>query len=151
MAGGGGNEPNLTPLIDLFSVLIVFLLMTASWLQLDSLQVQVEQKAPPAPADAASPPPPPEEDKEKKVKLNLKLFSNKVVAQEDEQEMVFNSSQQNPGDPSLLLKLKEWKQKYPINNSIIISSDASASYGQLIRLYDFVVSSGWNEIGINPY
>ena len=44
MAGGGGNEPNLTPFIDLFSVLVCFLLMTAAWLQLESLQVQIEKK-----------------------------------------------------------------------------------------------------------
>jgi biopolymer transport protein ExbD len=36
MGGGGGHEPNLTPLIDLFSVLIVFLLLTAA---LDSVGV----------------------------------------------------------------------------------------------------------------
>lgn len=149
MAAGGGNEPNLTPLIDLFSVLIVFLLMTASWLQLESLQVQVDQK----PTPTETPPQPVADEKpndEKKIKLTLKLFSDRVIAQEDSTEFVFGASKKIPGDLPLLEKLKEWKQKYPDNN-IIISSDTTASYGQLIRLYDFVSSSGWSEIGINPY
>ena len=67
MSGGGGNEPNLTPLIDLFSVLIVFLLMTASWIQLDSLQVQVEQKAPSNPSEPISEPKPDEPPDKKSV------------------------------------------------------------------------------------
>lgn len=152
MAGGGGNEPNLTPLIDLFSVLIVFLLMTASWLQLESLQVQVEQKAPPSTTDNPPPvTPPQEEDKEKKVKLNLRLFADRVVAHEDEKETVYQATHEKPGDASLMSLLKDWKSRFPKNNNIIINTDSSASYGQLIRLYDFVVSSGWSEIGINPY
>ncbi len=148
MASGGGHEPNLTPLIDLFSVLIVFLLMTASWLQLESVQVQVEQKS--SSSEAPTPPPMAKNDDEKKVKLSLVLYSDRVVAQEDNLEVVFGASKKIPGSPKLLDKLKEWKQKYPTNN-IVISSESTASYGQLIRLYDFVSSSGWSEIGINPY
>jgi biopolymer transport protein ExbD len=45
MAGGGGSEPNLTPFIDLFSVLICFLLMTAAWLSLEAFPVQIEKAA----------------------------------------------------------------------------------------------------------
>lgn len=150
MAGGGGNEPNLTPLIDLFSVLIVFLLMTASWIQLESLQVQVEQKK-----TSEDPPSLPEEpvdlSSDKKTRLSVMLYSDRVIAKEDEIESVFGASIDTPGAPDLKRILEEWKRKYPENHSVIISTDASASYGQLIRLYDFVVSSGWSAVGISPY
>ena len=62
MAGGGGNEPNLTPFIDLFSVLICFLLMTAAWLQLESMQTNIEK----ATTSSAPSSPPPENKPEEK-------------------------------------------------------------------------------------
>ena len=152
-ASGGNHEPNLTPLIDLFSVLIVFLLMTASWLQLTSLQVQVEQKPP---SDNATKRDTENlqdknDENEKKVQLGLKLFRDKIISNENGSERVFSVFDLESSSSGLAFVLSSWKQKYPNKNTLVISTDASATYGQLIKVYDFAVASGWPEIGINPY
>lgn len=149
MAGGGGTEPNLTPFIDLFSVLICFLLMTAAWLQLESLQVQVEK----APSNAASPDPVAEleKPKEKKVKLSMKMYGDHVVASEDEKEVASINQAGDINKAQVASFLSGWKRKFPDRKDIVLNSDSSVTYGQLIRFYDLLVAEDWTDVGINPY
>ena len=85
MAAGGGNEPNLTPFIDLFSVLVCFLLMTAAWVQLESMPTSIEKTT------AGEPPatPPDQPPPEKKTALAISMFMDKVILKENEIENSF--------------------------------------------------------------
>lgn len=148
MAGGGGNEPNLTPFIDLFSVLICFLLMTAAWIQLESLPVQIEKAPTPTTTDSDSSPPP--EDK-KKVELSVRLFGDKILAKENENLIEIKNIAGIMDDSKVRLLLKMWRDKYPDKSDLVLYTDASVTYGQMIRVYDFLVSSEFKDVGINPY
>lgn len=151
MAGGGGNEPNLTPFIDLFSVLVCFLLMTAAWIQLESLQVQVDKKPPEPTASTEPSTPPPPEDKEKKIKLSVQLFADKIVAKEDDQEFTILNAADGVNKQELESLLTGWRQKYPLKKDLVLNTDASVTYGAMIRLYDLMVATDWPDIAINPY
>jgi biopolymer transport protein ExbD len=149
MAGGGGHEPNLTPLIDLFSVLIVFLLLTAAWTQLESFQVTLNEK-PKLNPDVESSTPPPEEPKEKKVKLAIEIYSNYLLAKEDEKETRF-SFEQEQIPPSFYDLISNWKKNAPKDQQISILSQMGSTYGQMIKIYDILQLTGWDNIAISPY
>ncbi len=149
MAAGGSNEPNLTPFIDLFSVLICFLLMTAAWIQLESVSVQVEKV--PAPNEAATDPlNPPDKPPLKKTKLTVFMYPVKIVLLEDEVETSFPNVSGSWDVTALRIKLADWRNKFPEKKDVILSSEAQVTYGQLIKMYDLLIQSDWPEVGINP-
>lgn len=150
MAAGGSNELNLTPFIDLFSVLICFLLMTAAWIELDSFQVQVEQK-PKVNADQSVDTPAPDESKKKEVQLSLHLQRAKIIAFEDETRSEFIINNLDLNSPELKTLLANWKARFTNQHRVVLHTAEQATYGQLIHLYDLLNYSGWTEIAINPY
>lgn len=148
MAGGGGNEPNLTPFIDLFSVLVCFLLMTAAWLQLDSLQVTIDKKPEPTSSEDATPPPP--EDNKKKINLSVFIYTDKIVVKENETEVKYPNTAEGIDRDSLASVLQKWRKKYPEKKDLVLNSEGTVPYGALIRTYDILIASDWPDIGINP-
>ncbi|NUN05285.1 MAG: biopolymer transporter ExbD [Bdellovibrio sp.] len=147
MSGGGGNEPNLTPFIDLFSVLICFLLMTAAWVQLESMPTSIEKtttsEAPPTEA------PPPVND-EKKVSLAVTVFKDRVVLKEDEIETVVPNLGGDVAKDRIQTLLGTWRQRFPKKKDVVLNTDASVLYGDMIKMYDLLVASDWPDVGINP-
>lgn len=149
MAGGGGSEPNLTPFIDLFSVLVCFLLMTTAWLQLESIQVNIEKQDVPVASDNPTPPTEHKDDL-KKVSLSVFLYKDKLIAKENDTEIpLLNLGVEFDGD-KLKALLKTWRTKFPEKRDIILNTEASVTYGQMIRLYDALIDSDWPDVGINP-
>lgn len=149
MAGGGGSEPNLTPFIDLFSVLICFLLMTAAWIQLESLQVQIDPKKDATASNQPSESTPPPETKQ--VRLLVQLHPQKIVLREDETETEIPNAGNGFDREKLTSVLAQWRQKYPEKRNLILGTEAKVTYGAMIRLYDLLIASDWTEVGINPY
>lgn len=149
MSGGGGNEPNLTPFIDLFSVLICFLLMTAAWIQLESLPTSIEKPA----VNEAGPtePPPEQKNDEKKTTLSVLLSPDKVTLKENEKE---NEVANVPVDGFDKAKIKQilldWRQRFPQKKDVVLNTEASVLYGDMIRMYDLLIASDWPDVGINP-
>lgn len=149
MSAGGSNEPNLTPFIDLFSVLVCFLLMTAAWIQLESVSVQVEKA--PTPSDMATEAlPPPDKPLEKKTKLTVFMYAEKIIFLEDLRETVVPHQGGAWDKDSLLRNLALWRQKFPEKKDVILNTEAQVTYGQVIKMYDLLVQSDWPEVGINP-
>lgn len=146
MAGGGGNEPNLTPFIDLFSVLICFLLMTAAWLQLESLQTNID--VPKHSSESTTTEEPPVND-EKKITLSVTVSKDRVVLKENDQEE--NVPRSGPIERNLVLeKLQSWKGKYPNKRDVVLSTESSAIYGDLITMYDLLIEAEFPDVGLNP-
>ena len=148
MAGGGGSEPNLTPFVDLFSVLICFLLMTAAWLQLESMQVQIEKK-PEASSSMDTTPPPPKDDS-KKISLSVFMYTDKVIAKENEKETKIFNTDKGLDQEGLSRILQLWRTKYPEKKDLVLNTDAKVPYGAMIRMYDLFIASDWPDVGINP-
>lgn len=147
MAGGGGNEPNLTPFIDLFSVLVCFLLMTAAWLQLESLNTNIE-KSTSSEAPDQSPPPPPDK---KKVQLQVTLEASQIIFKEDEHSTkVANAPAGGMDKPRVKQMLEHWKKRFPDRKDIVVNTETGVLYGSLISMYDMLIVTGWPDVGINP-
>lgn len=150
MSAGGSNEPNLTPFIDLFSVLICFLLMTAAWLSLESVQVQVEKKKDPSvSADPSDPNPPPE--KEKKTKLAVLMSVGRTVVIENDKETPIPNQGESFDEQQLAAVLARWRQLYPDKKDVLLNTEASITYGDMIKMYDFLITKDWVDVGISPY
>ena len=145
MAAGGGNEPNLTPFIDLFSVLVCFLLMTAAWIQLEVIPTNMEK----ATAAEPSPDTPPPSD-EKKVKLYVDVAESQVVMREDDHGVVIPNREGAIDDDSVKRALAEWKVRFPDRKDVVLNTEAKVQYGQMIKMYDLLISSDFSEVGINP-
>ncbi len=150
MSAGGSNEPNLTPFIDLFSVLICFLLMTAAWLQLESMQVLVEKKKDPSASAQPNEAPLPDE-KEKKTKLALTMTTEKITASENDLNTDIPNNGNGADREAVATILAQWRQRYPDKKDIILNTEANVTYGAMINMYDFLISKEWNDVGISPY
>ncbi len=149
MAGGGGAEPNLTPFIDLFSVLICFLLMTAAWLNLETFPVQIEKApSPDQQSEVAQPPPP---DDKKKVSLSFTLMYDQVMAKEDERQTPIPHLPGGEIDQAVIEQiLTEWRMKFPDKKDLVLNTEARVKYGQMISFYDLLIALDWPDVGINP-
>lgn len=146
MSGGGGNEPNLTPFIDLFSVLICFLLMTAAWVQLESMPTSIEKTT----TSEASPTDSPPVNDEKKVSLAVTVFKDRVILKENEVETVIPNVGSDFGKDRIQSLLATWRQRFPQKKDVVLNTDASVLYGDMIKMYDLLVASDWPDVGINP-
>lgn len=148
MAGGGGSEPNLTPFIDLFSVLICFLLMTAAWIQLESMPSSIEKTTSSnAPPPKDSPPPPKDE---KKVSLAVTVFADKITLKENEKELIVQNIGTEFDKEKLQLEFSRWRSQYQDKKDVVLNTDPAVTYGDLIKMYDLLVASDWPDVGINP-
>ena len=113
--GGGGKsvnlELNLVPFIDLFSTLICFLLMTAAWQELDSMQNNVPPKAASEMPDEPQAAPPPNQPK--KVMLTLVLNVESTDLFEDDKKTSIPNLGGAPNLDTLKADLQSWKQRFP--------------------------------------
>lgn len=147
MAGGGGSEPNLTPFIDLFSVLICFLLMTAAWIQLESMPSSIEKTT------TSNTPPPESSDPvkdEKKVSLAVTVFTDKITLKENDEELTVKNIGTEFDKDKLQAEFLKWRSRYPVKKDVVLNTDQGITYGDLIKMYDFLVASDWPDVGINP-
>ncbi len=146
MSAGGGSEPNLTPFIDLFSVLVCFLLMTAAWINLEVLPTNVEKATAGDAADQVVPPPP----DEKKVMLVVELGATGVTLREDNRQLVVPYAGSGLNTEGLKSILSKWKTRHPLKTDVILNSEAQVQYGKLIGMYDLLVASDFPDVGISP-
>ena len=111
--GGRGRDPNvelnLVPVIDLMSVLITFLLISAVWTQVSMIQLGASFASPRDPEQTEPKPPPPLEDLVLKLEIRAKgyvLFVGKDVRAIPMINGTYDMA-------SLLADLSKVKQLYP--------------------------------------
>lgn len=147
MSAGGESEPNLTPFIDLFSVLTCFLLLTAAWIQLESINVKV------GPLTAAleenpSPPPPPKLS----LSVDFKDASFLITKNKSPQTIRWTASTIKESLLKLSSSLRKIKKEFSKEDiDVTLKSSSNVKYGDLILVYDTIVSSGWSKVAISPY
>lgn len=155
MAGGGGPPVpegsggkkavdfslNLIPCIDLFSVLISFLLMTAVWTQV--AKIDVKQK-PNMPSD--DPTPQPEEEQ-----LNLTVLIKASGYQVTKKGAVVKDIQKQ-GDAydssSLSEALKNVAAENPENHDVIVTAEDKVPYQELITVMDICLEHNLQGISV---
>lgn len=148
MAAGGEGEPNLTPFIDLFAVLISFLLMTAAFLQLEALQVGISNTSDKSTAQD-NPNPTPTPDESKKVKLSVLITAKETVFSEDETKTAFSHLSDRLDKTAVEQFLGALKIKYPDRKDMKVETEAGVFYGQLIQIYDLLIAAEFPEVGIS--
>ena len=79
------------------------------------------------------------------------LYKGVELAKENENLIEIKNVAGKIDDSRLSLLLKMWHDKYPNKSDLVLYTDASVTYGQMIRVYDFLVSSEFKDVGINPY
>jgi biopolymer transport protein ExbD len=132
---------NLTAFVDLFSTLVIFLLMTAVWNQIASLSTNVEN----ATSSTAPQDPPPI----KKVNLAISLFEDRLELMEDEESTRIPYLNGDIDVNQLEATLDLWKQKYPDRKDIIMNTSNPVAYRIMIKTFDTIVGKDWSDVGVN--
>ncbi|QDK36817.1 biopolymer transporter ExbD [Bdellovibrio sp. NC01] len=145
--GSGGRERNielnLVPVIDLMSVLITFLLITAVWTQVSMIQIGSSlygKKSDTQP----NPTPPPMADVVLKVdvkEIGYVLTVGKQVISLPMQNGQFD-------DAGLIAQLQRVKQLYPEKVDAVVTVADAMPYEQLIKAMDNLLSSGFSAISV---
>ncbi len=148
MPGGGKSanfELNLVPFIDLFSTLICFLLITAAWQNMETINTGAPPKSVENLEDNSPPPPP---DPVKKTVLTVTLFADRIDTGEDEVIQSLPHVNGSPNYSGLAGILNDWKKKYPDRKDLILATDNRAPYKHLISLMDLFIERKFPEVGI---
>jgi biopolymer transport protein TolR len=155
MAGGGGIpsadsggkksvdfQLNLVPFIDLLSVLISFLLMTSVWTEISKIDVKQEALDP-----EAEPTPPPEEEQ---LELSVMIRETGYAVTKKGGEIVKEIAKSPGGYDTKGLEevLKQVTQEYPENKDVIVSSEDSIAYKELIRVMDLCIAHNLKGISV---
>jgi biopolymer transport protein ExbD len=137
-------EPNLVPFIDLMSVLITFLLITAVWTQVSMIQIGTSVYGKKDENSPAPPPPPPRVDIV--LKLEIEKTGYKLLVGKETFQIPL--VQGNFDDAGLVSQLERVKQLYPEKLDGALSMDETLPYERLIRGMDAFLAAGFTQISI---
>lgn len=151
-SSGGGRkttlEVNLVPFIDLMSVLITFLLITAVWTQVSMIQMgssiagkRTEEQPAPLPPQS-------------EVVLKVEIKKTGYTVTVEKQVTQIPASADNQADLKLVELLQQAKQKYPEKTNGALAMADDLPYETLIKGMDAMLKSGFSNIEIltgGPY
>jgi len=145
--GGGGKKAvdadiPLVPFIDLLLCCVMFLLVTAVWNQLATVQAHQQTATPDTPA---STPPPPAEPR----LVLLVQQSGYVLASEVGDRVDIPKNGDRYDLEALHDRLSE-RQRIEHRDSLIVAPEDGVAYQQLIRTMDVVNGAGYGELSVEP-
>lgn len=135
---------NIVPVIDLMSVLIVFLLITAVWNQISMIQLatsiygkksddqQVQEKKP--------------DDIQIPLRLDIKTDSYVLVFKDKATRIGFFEGKYDT--KTLAEELRRIKEAFPNKQDIVISVDDEISYGSLVKGMDVAITEQFPMVSI---
>lgn len=148
-AGGGDKdlnfELNIMPVLDILSVLICFLLLTAVWIQIGTIDTRqaigdnsvAGAKNPPSLYITVT--------TQGAVQLSLRDLPG-AKTHEDR----IQSSNRGVNWAALEQKLQALRQKFPDLKTGIVKPEAQASYGDVIRIMDKLKQFQFEGVGLSP-
>lgn len=145
-SGGGRKknfEPNLVPFIDLMSVLITFLLITAVWSQVSMIQIGTSIYGK---KSENTPPPPVPENSD--VVLKLEIRPNGYVLTVAKNVMSIPMVAGEYDDAGLVAQLEKAKQQYPAKQDGAIAMTDELPYERLIRGMDAMLKAGFPTLSV---
>jgi biopolymer transport protein ExbD len=138
-------ELNILPILDILSVLICFLLLTAVWIQVGTLDTH-QAIGDNAVSGAANPP-------SLWISVssqgNLK-FSFKDMGANGVKDTVLMASSAGIDWKSLGEKIQGLHTQWPTLKTVVITPEARANYGDVIRLMDQLKQNQLTDIGLSP-
>lgn len=144
--GGKGRktsiELNLVPFIDLMSVLITFLLITAVWTQVSMIQMGASTLGKKFNAQPSTPPPPGAE-----IVLRLDVKTTGYVLTVNTQVIPIPTLAEKQFDePALQQRLEQVRQTYPQKEDAILQVADELPYDRLIVTMDLILKTGFKTI-----
>ena len=139
-------EINILPILDILSVLICFLLLTAVWVQVGTLDTR---QAIGDNSTAGKENPPSlwiTVDAQGAVQLSMRDLPNKKTYEEQIRSM--GGGKVNLA--TLEQKLQSLKEKFPELTTGIVRPEAQASYGDVIRIMDKLKQFKFEGVGLSP-
>lgn len=138
-------EINILPILDILSVLICFLLLTAVWIQIGSLDTKQAlgdnsisgSKNPPSLFIGVAP--------NGTVRFSLRDVGTKIQT-----ESVIASSKAGINWESLNQKIQAIRAQLPDLKTVVIRPEAKVGYGEVIRLMDQLKQNQLTDIGLSP-
>ncbi|MCO4795586.1 MAG: biopolymer transporter ExbD [Bacteriovoracaceae bacterium] len=137
------SELNLTPLVDLFSTIVCFLLIAAVWVQVSALEVKQSYGTKGAPS------------KVQNYELNIKYVNANNIRAEFKRGRRKRVVKATGADFDLALvdlnaKIKGWieKNKKAVIAAAFIKPKRSIDYGQLVSTMDVLRQNNLSNIGI---
>ena len=145
--GGKKNiavELNLVPFIDLMSVCIIFLLITAVWTQISMIQLGSSLYAKKTSAEPLKEPPP---HADIPFRVNVLETGFNVLIGKERFDIPL-SADKKYNEKILLKKIKEIKEVYPEKQDVVVASRNNVKYEFLISAMDALLNGGFPEISI---
>lgn len=138
-------ELNILPILDILSVLICFLLLTAVWIQIGTLDTRqaigdnstAGQKNPPSLWITVN--------TQGSVQLSMRDLPNKKTYEENIQ-----GNGRGVNWTALEQKLQNLRAKWPELKTGIVRPEAQASYGDVIRIMDKLKQFQFEGVGLSP-
>jgi biopolymer transport protein TolR len=135
-------ELNLVPVIDLMSVLITFLLITAVWNQVNMMQIGSSLYG--KQLDDQKPTPPPKSD----VVLKIDIKEAGYILTVGRQVISLPIQNGEFDDAGLMAQLQRVKQLYPEKTDVVVSMSDDLAYEKLIHGMDSCLQSGFPAISV---
>ncbi len=135
-------ELNLVPFIDLMSVLITFLLISAVWTQVSMIQIGTSIYS----ADDKKTPPPIPKDVHIVLKLDITAPGYVVTMGKEKKQLPKINGEYD--DKALIAALTAFKQQHPDKDDGAIAMSDELPYEILVRGMDDLLKSGFGQISI---
>jgi len=135
-------DVNLVPFIDLMSVCIIFLLITAVWTQVSMIQIGSSIYG----KKTSQEPNPPMPKAEIPFRVDVKADGYSVIVGRQSVGIPKTGGAYN--DASLLTELKKVKELYPEKMDAVITVQDELPYETLIKGMDALLSAGFPEISV---
>src|SRR6516165_3530072 len=132
---GQDVDLNLAPIIDCFTVLITYLLVTASFLSLTALDVGVSATGTGAPPPENSGPPPMVMSLEALANGDIKINVRGGVSGREYPYLIRNQNGQRD-EAGLLARLADVKKRWPEITEISVSAEPTVIYKDLVKLIE---------------
>jgi biopolymer transport protein ExbD len=145
---GGNNKRkanvdlNIVPFIDLMSVCIIFLLITAVWTQVSMIQIGSSIYGKKTAQEPAQPPP----RAEIPFRLDVRQEGYRIVVGRSSTNI--NKEGGNYNHAALLAELKKVKELYPEKVDAVITVLDELPYETLVHGMDALLSAGFPEISV---
>ena len=134
---------NLVPFIDLMSVCIIFLLITAVWTQISMIQLGSSVYSKKTDDKPVIPPP----FAEVVLRVDVLPEGFRLVAGK-EHSMIPAVSTGNYDKETLLVRLKEIKRRYPEKTDGVTSVRDNVKYKHLVEAMDAFITAGFEQVSI---
>ncbi len=135
-------DVNLVPFIDLMSVLVIFLLITAVWTQVSMIQIGSSIYGKKTGDDKVEPPPRAE------IPLRVDILASGYRVVVGRQETSIPKAGQEYNAERLVAEMKKVKEIYPDKADCVISMSDELEYVSLITGMDAVLQAGFEQISI---